>query len=132
MARHIILLVGLMVYTVAIAEEQRNQMIVVKLTVPDAAWTITIDEVHRVENELWVISTVSRSPKMGAQVISTVQSSVTIQAPDIPEKHFILGKTWGWENDEPYIFMRDRKQIEKSLESGTRLYEKPTKDRKSQ
>ena len=53
----------------------------VKLTVPDTTWTITINEVHKVENELWVISTVSQTPDMmGAQVISTLQASLKLAA----------------------------------------------------
>ena len=97
--------------------------ITVKLTVPDTAWTIAIDEVHRVGNELWVISTVSQNPDlMGAQVISTVQASLRLEAPDLPMKYFIIGKTWNWKNDEPYTFINDLSQIEKDLKSGKLLY----------
>lgn len=95
----------------------------VKLTVPDTTWTITINEVHKVENELWVISTVSQTPDMmGAQVISTLQASLKLAAPDLPVKNFIIGKTWNWENSEPYTFINDLKEIEKELKSGKRLY----------
>ena len=97
--------------------------ITVKLTVPDAAWTLTIDEVHMVGNELWVISTVSQNPDMmGAQVISTVQASLRLEAPDLPMKYFIIGKTWDWKNEEPYTFINDLSQIEKDLKSGKLLY----------
>lgn len=97
--------------------------VTVELTVPDAAWTIAIEEVHEVGNRLWVICSVSRNPDiLGAQVISTVQASVRISVPDLPVKHFVIGKTWTWENTEPYIFISDRKQIEKELKSGRRLY----------
>jgi len=97
--------------------------ITVKLSVPDATWTVAIEAVHKVGSELWVISSVSQNPDiMGAQVISTVQNSVKIAAPDLPVKNFIIGKTWAWENTEPYTFITDLKQIEKELQSGKRLY----------
>ena len=97
--------------------------ITVKLTVPDTAWTVAIEEVYNVESELWVISAVSQNPDvMGAQVISTVQASVKMAAPDLPVKHFIIGKTWAWENTEPYTFITDLKPIEKELQAGKRLY----------
>jgi len=52
--------------------------IAVELTVPDATWAIRIDEVRRVGDELWAVSTVSRDPEvMGAQVISTVRNVST-------------------------------------------------------
>ena len=60
----------LLLYTTAWGEDEKE--ITVNLTVPDAAWVIAIDEVHRVGSELWIISTVSRNPDlMGAQVISS-------------------------------------------------------------
>jgi hypothetical protein len=97
--------------------------IAVKLTVPDAAWTIAIDEVHKVGNELWVISTVSQNPEvMGAQVISTVQASLKLTAPDLPMKYFIIGKAWDWVNKEPYTFIKNLKQIGEELKSGKLLY----------
>ena len=97
--------------------------IMLELTVPDSSWTIAIDEVHRVGNELWVVSIVSRNPEVaGAQVISTVRDSLKLAAPDLPIKNFIIGKAWNWENPEPYIFITDLQQIGKELESGRLLY----------
>lgn len=95
----------------------------VKLTVPDTTWSIAINEVHKVGNQLWVISTVSHNPDMiGAQVISIVQASLRLATPDLPVKIFIIGKTWNWENSEPCTFINDLEEIEKELKSGKRLY----------
>ena len=41
-----------------------------------------------------------------------------------PVKHFILGKKWGWENEEPYTFLKDRKEIEEKIMSVKQPYEK--------
>ncbi len=91
----------LLLYTTAWGADEKE--ITVKLTVPDAAWAITIDEVHSVRNELWIISTVSRNTDfIGAQVISTVQASLKLAAPDLPLRYFVIGKTWNWKNEEPY------------------------------
>lgn len=84
---------------------------------------VTFDEVHRVGNELWIISTVSRKPDLiGAQVTSTAQASLKPAAPDLPLRYFVIGKTWNWKNEEPYTFIENLKQIEKTLESGELLY----------
>jgi hypothetical protein len=124
--RMILPLVLLLCTAVSGADEKE---ITVKLTVPDAAWTIAIDEVHKVENELWVIAIVSRNPDlMGAQVISTVQTSLKLAAPDLSVKYFLIGKSWDWDNTEPYTFIRDLKQIEKELKSGKLLYKAPKLD----
>jgi hypothetical protein len=85
--------------------------------------TLTIDEVRRVGNELWVVSTVARDPDtMGAQVISTVRASLRLEAPDLPVKHFVMGKSWDWQNQEPYVFIRQPAQLPGDLESGELLY----------
>lgn len=121
MVKKMILPLILLLCTTAWGADQKE--ITVKLTVPDAAWTLAVEEVHEVANELWVIAVVARNPDvMGAQVISTVQTSLKLAAPDLPVKNFIIGKTWNWKNDEPYIFIEDLKQIEKELKSGKLLY----------
>ena len=77
MTKRMILPLILLLCTTALGADEKE--ITVKLTVPDAAWTIAIDEVHKVGNELWVIAIVSRNPDlMGAQVISTVQASLKL------------------------------------------------------
>lgn len=119
--KKMILPLVLLLCTTAVYADEKD--IAVKLTVPDATWTIEIHEVHKVGNELWVISTVSQNPDvMGAQVISTVQTSLKLAVPDLPMKNFIIGKAWAWENTEPYTFLKDLKQIEKELKSGKLLY----------
>ena len=121
MTKRMILPLVLLLCTTALGADEKE--ITVKLTVPDAAWTLTISEVHMVGNELWVISTVSQNPDlMGAQVISTVQASLRLEAPDLPMKYFIIGKTWNCKNEEPYTFIKDLNQIEKELKSGKLLY----------
>ncbi len=101
----------------------KNDEVNVTLTVPDTSWAIAIEEVHQVGDEIWVISTVSQqSDVMGAQMISTVAASITISLPELPIKYFIIGKTWSWENTEPYIFLADQRQIENDLKNGKILY----------
>lgn len=128
MTKTITLLLTLLLCTAAVGAEVKE--ITVKLSVPDSVWTIAIDEVHKVENELWVISTVSRNPNMmGAQVISTVQDIVKIRAPDLPVKYFVIGKKWGWKNKEPYTFIKNPGQIGKDLKTGKILYRKAKRNR---
>nr|WP_320014109.1 META domain-containing protein [uncultured Desulfobacter sp.] len=119
--KRIILMLGLLLCAASVNAADKD--ISVKLTVPDTTWTIAISEVHKVGNELWVISIVSQTPDvMGAQVISTVQASLKLAAPNLPVKMFIIGKTWNWENLEPYTFINDLKGIDKELKSGKRIY----------
>ena len=117
----------LLLCTTAWGADERE--IVVELTVPDTTWEIAIDEVHRVGNELWVISTVAQDPdRMGAQVISKVRAALRLQAPDLPVKHFIMGKSWDWQNPEPYRFIDELGQIRAELQTGELLYRRTGKE----
>ena len=65
MTKRMILPLVLLVCTTALGADEKE--ITVKLTVPDAAWTIAIDEVHKVGNESWVIAIVSRMVLINSQ-----------------------------------------------------------------
>ena len=122
----ITLLSALLFSTTVLGKEERE--ITVTLTVPDPAWVISIEEAHEVKDEIWVISIVSRdSEATAAQVISIVKASVKFAAPNLSVKHYIIGKTWGWENDEPYTFIKNLKEIEREMKNGKLLYKSDKK-----
>jgi hypothetical protein len=99
------------------SEEPDTREIRIELTVPDTAWSIRIEDVYRVADELWAISRLHRSPDaIGLTVITTVSNAVAVQAGPLPVKHFVLGKTWRWRNDEPYTFLESLDPIRKALE----------------
>ena len=91
--------------------------------VPSPAWTVQITDVYEFETEVWVAARVSSVSEVAAAVISTVSDSVTIPDTSKGVKYFILGKTWGWENSEPYEFVKasDEKQFEAKLKSGKKI-----------
>ena len=91
--------------------------------VPSPAWTVQITDVYEFETEVWVAARVSSVSEVAAAVISTVSDSVTIPDTSKEVKYFILGKTWGWENSEPYEFVKasDEKQFELKLKNGKKI-----------
>ena len=104
----------------------RTQEIAVALKVPDGAWKLAIEEVRLVKKELWVLAAVSRDPDvMGISMITTLKAKVKVDAPDLPTKVFVVGKTWNWKGKEPYKFIESRKEIAKDLDAGKLLYRKP-------
>ena len=97
----------------------------VKLNVPDLGWKIRILEIRQRDEVLWVISSLTRHPGPSGQAISTVSDRVRLDLPDFPVKHFILGKTWKWENKEPYTFINSMGDIAGQLEGSQLLYQRP-------
>ncbi len=108
----------------AAARGGEERRLAVELTVPDSAWTIAIEGVYRADEAIWVVSRVSQdSDILGAQVISTVRDAVTVVAPDLPVRHVVIGRTWHWDNEEPYRFVDDRRDVAEILETAESLYE---------
>lgn len=104
-------------------EQMENQTIHLKLMVPDTTWMLGIDEVYQVGEELWVVASVKQMRQaFGLMIISTVEDQVVLEAPPLPIKYYILGKTWGWKNEEPYTFIKSRTDIEPSLSRGKKLF----------
>lgn len=108
---------------VSAQEQNENQTIEVKLMAPDTTWMLAIDEVYQVGQELWVIAGVKQAGQaFGLTMITTLEDQITVKAPALPIKYFILGKTWGWANEEPYTFIKSRADITLALKNGKRLF----------
>ena len=91
--------------------------------VPSSAWSVQITDVYEFETEVWVAARLSTTSEVGLAMISTVGDSITIPDTSKDIKYFILGKTWNWENSEPYEFVKasEEKQFEAKLKSGKKI-----------
>lgn len=115
-------LLGVMSH-VSAQEQNENQTIQVKLMAPDTTWMLAIDEIYQVGQELWIVAGVKQiGQAFGLTMITTLEDQVTVKAPTLPLKYYVLGKTWGWKNEEPYTFIKSRAEIVSALKSGTRLW----------
>lgn len=112
------------------ADEERGtweeRVFVVSVTVPDPAWEVAIEEIRVAGGEVRVISRLSRDPElMAPQVISEASDRVEAVAPDYPERHYLIGKTWAWDGrDAPdnYTFAEDRSDLAGELRAGERIF----------
>jgi hypothetical protein len=77
----------------------------VSLQAPDGGWSVQIQRVAQVGEEIWVLAQLQRSSGMAIQAITEVEDSVSAEAPPLPERVFVSGKTWGWENEQSYEFV---------------------------
>ena len=95
------------------------------LKVPTPAWSLKIDEVWVVGQQIWAIATLSeKTDGPAAQVISTAKASVTLKdIPNLPITYYVLGKTFNWEQAGPNVkFIKSRDEIEEGLASGEQVY----------
>ena len=104
---------------VAVTEKQ----IAVEVMTPDGAWEIKIEEVRLVQNELWVFARVAR-PKdaIGALMRSAASDQISGNFPDLPQKVFVVGKTWTWVTDEPVEWLPSSSAFAEKRRQGKRLW----------
>ena len=98
----------------------RESTVSVQLTVPDGGWKIRIDRVYQTPTHLLAVSKLERNPGLAIQVISQAKDSVKVKAQKLPVRHFVLGKTWNWPNQEPVTFLSDPKELPKPI-AGAKL-----------
>ena len=94
----------------------------VRMDAPDGGWSISILEAYRVGDEIWVISELSRAPGMAIQAITPVSDRIRLEGPELPVRHFVVGKTWSWPGEEDVTYLGDRSEIENRLARGRLLY----------
>ncbi len=83
-----------------------QKTIAVEVLTPDGAWVLTIEEVRRVQNELWVFAKVERPEgAIGAMMVSAASDQISGRFPDLKIKTFVVGKTWTWANEEPVTWL---------------------------
>lgn len=91
-------------------EKGEKQEVVVKLQAPDTTWSVNIEKIVELDNKLYVISRLEKEEgMMGAMMITTVQDSVSVDLPDLPVQHVVMGKTWNWGKEKEYQFMSGKK-----------------------
>ena len=121
----IIIFISIISLTKSFAMSTANTLdITVNLETPDPSWSITIDEIYQVEDEIWVISNLHTEDGFWIQVISQAVDCKVVHAHDLPIRYFIFGKKWNWKNKEPYVFLDDRKELDPKLKYAKVIYKK--------
>lgn len=101
------------------------QTVRVGIDTPHAGWTIQIEKIYRTAESLLVISKLSNTAEVAAQVITTVADSVDIPAGiDLPVRHYVLGKTWNWGDTGSYTFIDSMDALGTALEGAELVYSK--------
>lgn len=98
------------------------RLLSVKLQVPDPGWQVHIEEAYDAGEEIRVLARLARTAEMAIQMISTAADRLEAELPSKPVRYYILGKTWGWENTEPYTFLNSESEAEAIRKSGRLIF----------
>ena len=94
----------------------------IEFRAPNPSYSVKIEKICIVDEEIWVIAKIDKRDVIAASVIVRLSDAVRVDAPDLPVKYFIYGKTWGWENSEPYTFLKDLSSIKEEIKSGRVIF----------
>lgn len=81
-----------------------RETVELRVLTPDAGWEIRVREVRETPDAVWVWADLERGDGPAAQQLTTVSTRVDLPAGK-ERRVFVTGKTWAWENDEPYTFV---------------------------
>ena len=106
--------------------ETKGQVIRVNLDAPDIGWRIEIVDVYRKNDELLVISELTRNSSPSVAEISTISDAVSLASLTAPlkAKHYIIGKTWDWGESGEQTFINTLDQIDVDLRSLEKVFSK--------
>ena len=82
-----------------------EQVIKIAIQAPATNYAIQIKEVRKVDGILWVLSEVRMVGEIGGAAITTIKDSIKISGTPTPTKHFVAGKSWGWEDPKNVIYL---------------------------
>ncbi len=102
---------------------RRERTITTEVEVPSAGYDLEVQSVYALNNELWVVSRLEEENPNAPKATVRVSDNIVINAPDIPVRHYIIGKRPQGNFNEQYTFIDSRQQIASQLDSGRQLYQ---------
>ncbi len=110
-------------------DKMKKHELKVTFGTPTPGYKATISEVRVVGKELWAKVDVTAPGGIVAQVLSKTTAEATVEAPDLPVKYAVFGKTWKWKNEEKDIAFADdlskddKEKWEKAWKDGKVVFE---------
>ncbi|AFY56136.1 hypothetical protein Riv7116_3688 [Rivularia sp. PCC 7116] len=104
--------------------QKKERTITTEVEVPSGGYDVEIQAVYAVENQLWVVSRLEEENPNAPKTTVRVSDRVVLNAPDIPVRHYVIGKPTSSGFNEQYEFINSREQIASILDSGKQLYKK--------
>ena len=108
-------------------DKMKKHELKVSFATPNPSWKANITEAKVVDKEIWVKVDVASAGGIAPQVIGKAEATATVEAPDLPVKYAVFGKTWKWKNEEKDILFaddaskEDREKWEKAWKDGKAL-----------
>jgi len=102
--------------------ERTERTVTAEVEVPSSGYDLDIQEIHSVNDQIWVVSRLVEETADAPVVDMRVSDRVVLNAPDVPVRHYVIGDRPEGNFNEQYTFIEDRNQISDRLAQGRLLY----------
>ncbi len=104
--------------------DRQERTITTEVEVPSNGYNLEIQGIYALNNELWVVSRLAEENPNAPKATVRVSDRVVVNAPEVPVRHYIIGKRPQGSFNQQYTFIDSRQQIASQLESGQLVYKK--------
>ncbi len=89
----------------------------ITLETPTPGWSLVPVAAYRVDDQHWCLHRLSPPDGVVIQVISTATGAIRFRTatPDLPTRHFVLGKTWAWNSNPEFTFIQSLDELRDGL-----------------
>jgi hypothetical protein len=104
------------------ATPEAMEVVKIAINAPATNYAIKIVEIRKVGGELWVLSKVEKKGDFGGGAITKVSDQVEIPKQGLPLKHFVAGKSWGWEDPKTVNYLPGEAMTDEKWAEGTPVW----------
>ncbi len=116
-----ILYACLFLAAISCARPAETQQATVSVQTPSAGWSLKPLAVYQTTDEYWLVFQLQAPDGPAAQVISEVSSTIHFQGNELPQKRFVLGKTWNWNSNPEIVFLDSLEPLQADLQAATQI-----------
>lgn len=95
-----------------------KEKVEIAIDAPATNYRIAVREIRKVGEELWVLSEVSMAGDIGGAAITTVRDAAMVKKTGLPQKHFVIGKTWGWAEPKTVTYLAAGAEMDDKWKEG--------------
>lgn len=106
--------------------ERKEQTLTAEVAVPSTGYDLDIQDVHIVNNQLWVVAQLDEKIPNAPKTKTSVSDRIVINAPEMPVRYYIIGKRPSNNVGKQYTFIDNRQAIQDQIKSGKQLYRRQT------
>ena len=118
---HPLILLAFFLLVMEPVPEGEKTLIALSFDAPNPSYSVTVDSINEVREEIFVLAKVTKKEGMVAQVITKIADSAAIPKTAKPIRYFVTGPLWSWFDDEKITVLEDERAYRELVFDATRI-----------